>query len=125
MGERAVFGGIEDFGGWSAELVDSLAAGSAGLAGGFVEIDDYDSADADGGAMKADGSRDGVLLGAGSESVRGVFHIAPGDDVSVFEKDRGSYTEVAVGGVGVLSGGGGSLAKVFELPRCELAGEGI
>ncbi len=53
LGDGAGFGGEEDDGVGGAELVDGLAAGSAGLAGGVVEVGDGDGADADVGAVES------------------------------------------------------------------------
>ena len=64
FGDGAVCAGEVDDGVWRAELVDGLAAGSAGLAGGVVEIGDGDGADAYPGAVEADGRCDGGLFGA-------------------------------------------------------------
>ena len=63
--------------------MDGLAAGSAGLAGGVVEVGDGDGADADLGAVEADGGGDGGLFGADGEAVGGIFDVAAGDDVAV------------------------------------------
>lgn len=109
--------GEEDFGRGRAELVDGLAAGSAGLGGGVVAVDDNDGADADVGAVEGDGGGDRGLLGAGGEAVGGVFDVAASDDVPVIEEESGADAEVAVGGVGVIGDGDGALAEVFELSR--------
>ena len=53
--EAPVFSRIKDFRGRCAEFVNCLAAASAGLACGVVEIHDNDGADADGGTMESDG----------------------------------------------------------------------
>jgi len=115
LGDGAVFRGEEDDGVRCAELVDGLAAGSAGLTGGVVEVRDCDGADADCGAVEADGGGDGGLFGAGGEAVGGVFYVAAGDDGAVVEEDGGSDAEVAVGGVGVVRDGGGLLLEVSDL----------
>ena len=115
LGDGAVFGWEEDDGVGGAELVDGLAAGSAGLAGGVVEIGYGDGADADCGAVEADGGGDGRLLGAGGEAVGGVFDVAAGDDDAVVEEDGGSDAEVAVRGVGVVRDGSGVLLEVSDL----------
>jgi hypothetical protein len=109
--------------------VDGLAAGSAGLAGGGVEVDDDDCADADCRAVLGDGGGDGGLFGTGGEAVGGVFDVAAGDDVAVFEEDCGSDAEVAVGSVGVVGGGCGSAVEVVDLVgrergRCRVLGHG-
>ena len=114
---RAVCGWEVDAGGGSAELGDGLAAGSAGLAGGVVEVGDGDGADADVGAVLADGRDDGRLLGAGGEAVGGVLDVAAGDD-GVFggvEEDRCADTEAAVGGVGVFGCCDGVLLEFDDL----------
>ena len=121
-GEGAVGSGEEDFGGGGAELVDGLAAGPAGLAGGVVEIDDDDGFEANSGAVEGDGGSDGGLLGASGESVGGVFNITADDDVSVFEEECGADAEVAVGGVGVRGNSEGAMAEVFDLRRRHGAG---
>ena len=115
MRDGAIFGWVEDGCGRRAEFVDGLAAGSAGLAGGAVEIDDDYGADADLGAVLGDGGGDGGLLGTGGEAVGGVFDVAAGDDVAVFEEDGGSDAEVTVGGVGVVGCCDGALAEFVEL----------
>jgi hypothetical protein len=118
-GDGAVFGGEVDYGFGGAELVDGLAACSAGLAGGGVEVGDGDGADADGGAVETDGGGDGGLLGAGGETVGGVFYVAAGDDGAVRKQDSGAYAEVAVGGVGMVGDGGGALLQIGDLLRSE------
>jgi hypothetical protein len=104
-------GGVEDGGVGRGELEDGLAAGSAGHAGGAVEVDYSDGADADGGAVDGDGGGDGGLLGAGGEAVGGVFYVGSGDDLAGFEEDGRAYAEAAVRGVGVLGGFGGSVVE--------------
>jgi hypothetical protein len=115
FGDGSVGGGEVDDGVWGAELVDGLAACSAGLAGGVVEVGDGDGADADVGAVEADGGGDGGLLGADGEAVRGVFDVAAGDDVAVGEEECGADAEVAVRGIGVMSDGDGALLKFCGL----------
>ena len=88
-----------------------MAAGSAGHADGAVEVSDGDGADADGWAVEGDGGGDGGLFGAGGEAIGGVLDIGSGDDLAGFEEDGGSYAEVAVRGVGVVGGFGGSLVE--------------
>ena len=117
MRSGAILGGEKDNGVEGAELVDGLAAGSAGLARAVVEIGDGDGSDADCGTVEADCGGDGGLLGAGGESVGGVFYIAAGDDGSIVEEDGGAYAEVAVGGVGVVRDGGCLLLQVGDLCR--------
>jgi hypothetical protein len=121
LGDGAGFGGEEDEGVGGAELVDGLAAGSAGLAGGVVEIGDGDGSDADGGAVEADGGGDGGLLGADGEAVGGVFYVAAGDDGVglAFEQESGADAEVAVGGVGVVGYLGGALLESGDLGLSE------
>ena len=107
--------------------MDGLAAGSAGLAGGGVEVGDRDRPDADVWAVQADGGGDGSLLGADGEAIGRVFDVAAGDDVAVGEQKRSSYAEVAVGSVGVVGDFGGALLEVGDLglgkrDRCEVAG---
>ena len=62
--------------------------------------------------MLADGGGDGGLLGAGGEAVGGVFDVAAGKDGSVVEEEGSAYSEVAVGGVGVIGDGDGALLQV-------------
>ena len=119
---RAVFGGEEDDCVDGAELVDGLAAGSAGLAGGVVEVGDGYGVDADGGAVLSDGGCDGGLLGAGGEAVGGVFYVAAGDDGAVVKKDGGTHAKVAIGCVGVVGDSTGLLLEVSDLRWCEVAG---
>lgn len=116
LGEGAVFGGEEDDGVGGAELVDGLAAGSAGLAGRGVEVGDGDGADAEDGTVEADGGGDGGLFGADGEAVGGVFDVAAGDDGvgGVVEQEGCADAEAAVGGVGVVGGFGGALLEVGD-----------
>jgi hypothetical protein len=113
------FAGEEDDGVRCAEFVDGLAAGSAGLAGGVVEVRDRDGADTDFGAVEADSGGDGGLFGADGEAVGGVFDIAAGDNSTVGQQDGRAYAEVAVGGVGVIGDGDGALLQVRGLGRTE------
>ncbi len=122
MVEGAVLIGEEDDGVWGAEFEDGLAAGSAGLAGGMVEVGDGDGADAEVRAVESDGGGDGSLLGAGGEAVGGVFYVAAGDDGAVFEENSGAYAEVTIGGVGVLSGGGSFLLELLDQRGGEVGG---
>jgi hypothetical protein len=115
LGDGSCFGGEEDDRVGGAELVDGLAAGSAGLAGGGVEVGDGDRPDADAWAVQADGGGDGGLLGADGEAIGGVFDVAAGDDIAVGEQKRSSYAEVAVGSVGVVGDFGGALLEVGDL----------
>jgi hypothetical protein len=120
--EGAVLFRKEDEGVWGAEFEDGLAAGSAGLAGGVVEIRDGDGADTNGGAVERDGGDDGTLLGAGGEAVGGVFDVAAGDDGSVIEEEGGADAKVAVGCVGVVGGSNGAALEVFYLGWGEFVG---
>ena len=111
--------GEVDEGGRGGELLDGLAAGSAGSAGYVVEGGDDDGGDAEVGAVLGDGGGDGVLFGAGGETVGGIFHVAAGDGFAVGEEDSCAYAEVTVGGVGVLRGFGGLLLERGELSWVE------
>ena len=71
--------------------------------------------------MLADGGGDGGLLGAGGEAVGGVFYVAAGDDSAVVEEDGCAHAEVAVGGVGIVSYGGGVLLEISDLRWREVA----
>ena len=122
LGDGAFFSREKDDGVRSAELVNRLAAGSAGLAGGAVKVGYGDGADADFGAMESHGGGDGVLLGADGETVGGVLYVAAGDDVAVGEEDGSADAEVAVGGVGVARGGDSSLLEVDGQGRVEWIG---
>lgn len=108
-----------DDGAGRAEFADCLAASSAGLACGGVEVGDSDGADSDAGAVLCDGGGDGVLLGAGGEAVGGVFDVAPGDDGTVRKQDSGTDAEVAVGCVGVVRCCCCALLQVDDLMQCE------
>ena len=119
----AFFAGEENDRVGCAELVDGLAAGSAGLAGGVVEVGDGDGSDADLGAVEGDGSGDGVLFRADCEPVGGVFYVAAGDDLAVGEQDCGADTEVAVGSVGVVGGGDGLALEVGGQGGVERSGQ--
>ena len=99
--------------------MDGLAAGSAGLAGGVVEVGDGDGTDADFRAVEADRGGDGGLFGADGETVGGVFYVAASDDSTVGEQDGSADAEVAVGGVGVMGDGDGALLQVCGLPGVE------
>jgi hypothetical protein len=117
LGEGAALGGEEDDSFECAELVDGLAAGSAGLAGGGVEVGDGNGADAEAGTVEADGSGDGGLFGADSQAIGGVFDVTAGDDVigGVIEQEGCADAEAAVGGVGVVGGVGSALLEVGDL----------
>jgi hypothetical protein len=115
FGDGSVGGGEVDDGIRNAEFVNGLAAGSTGLTGSVVEVGDGDSADADFGAVEADGGGDGGLLGTDGEAVGGVLDVAAGDDVAVGEEECGADAEVAVGGVGVMSDGDGELLEFCGL----------
>jgi hypothetical protein len=122
LGDGSVGGGVEDDGFGGAELVDGLAAGPAGLAGGGVEVGDGDGTDADFGAAEGDGGGDGGLLGTAGEAVGGVFDVAAGDDSTVCEQEGGADAEVAVGCVGVMRDGGGLLLQIGDLCGSEAVG---
>jgi hypothetical protein len=116
LGEGVGGGGVDDEGVGTAELLDGLAAGSAGLAGDAVEGGNGDGADADGGAVEADGGGDGGLLGADGESVGCVFDVTAGDDVGgLFEQERCTDTKVAVGSVGVVGDFKSATLKLEDL----------
>ena len=102
--------------------MDGLAACTAGLAGGVVEVGDGDGADTNGGTVLGDCGGDGGLLGARSETVGCVFYVAAGDDGAVIEEDCSAYAEVTVGGVGVMCDCAGLLLEVSDLGWCEVAG---
>lgn len=73
--------------------------------------------------MKADGSGDGGLLGAGGEAEGCVLYIASGDDdvrvrfVSAGKQQRGADAEVTIGCVGVVGYSEGALLQLRELCR--------
>jgi hypothetical protein len=115
LSDGASFGGEENDGVRSAELVDGLAAGSAGLAGSVVQVGDGDGADADLGTEQADGGGDGGLFRADGEPVGGVFDVAAGDDSTVRKQDSRADAEVAVGCIGVVGDGDGALLQVCGL----------
>ena len=123
LGDGSIFGREENDGVGCAEFVDGLAAGSTGLAGGFVEVGDGDGADTDFRSVEADGAGDGGLFCANGEAVGGVFDIAAGDDSTVDEQGSGADAEVAVGGVGVMSDGDGALLQVGSHNGIEDRGE--
>src|ERR1700733_4196429 len=97
LNDGAFFAGEEDDSVRCAELVDGLAAGSAGLAGGVVEVCDGDGTDANLGGVEADSGGDSGLFGADGGGVGGVFDFAAGDDVAISQQDCGPHAEVAVG----------------------------
>ena len=107
--------GEDDEGGGWGEFGDGLAAGSAGLAGGVVEVGDDHGAKTDGGAELCYSARDRGLFSACGEAVGGVFDVAAGDDLSCFQQDGGSNEEAAVGSVGAVGGGGGQTGEHGEL----------
>jgi hypothetical protein len=122
FGDRSVFCWEEDDGVESAELVDGLAAGSTGLAGGFVEVGDGNGTDADAGAVEADGGSDSDLLGTDGESVGGVFDVAASDDGAVGEQDSRADAKIAVGCIGVMGDCDGALLQVCGKGRVEPGG---
>jgi len=95
--------------------VDGLAAGSAGLAGGLVEVGNGNGADADAGAAEGDGGGDGGLFGAGGKAIGGVFDVAASYDGTVREQEGGADAEAAIGGVGVVRNSGGLLLQAGDL----------
>ena len=102
-------------GGVGRELEESLAAGTAGCRGRGVAIGDGDGEKLDGRAELRYGGGDCGLLGAGAETVAGVFDVAAGDHdagVRLGEEKGGSNVEVAVGSVGVLGCLEGAPAKI-------------
>jgi hypothetical protein len=111
----AGFSGEEDEGVGGAELVHGLATGSAGWAGGCVEVSDGNGADAEGGAVEGDGGGDGGLFGTDGEAVGGVFDVAASDDGAVGEQERCPDAEVAVGGIGVTGDRSGAMVEVGNL----------
>ena len=115
-----VLAGVEDEGRVVTEFGEGLAAGSAGHGHGSVEVGDGNGAEADGGAVLGDGSRNGSLLGTRGEAIGTVFDVAAGDDGSAFEENGGTDAEVRVGGVGMLCGDG----RQGEELRALLRGEG-
>ncbi len=123
LGEGALRGagvaGEEDDGLGGGELGDGLTAGSAGLAGGLIEVLDGDGADADLGPVLEDGGGDGGLFGTRGKPVGGVFDVASGDDMGFagggVDEDGGTDEEVAVGRVGLASGGFGVARECGEL----------
>lgn len=123
-GDDLAVGGVEDGGFGGGELEDGLAAGSAGHAGGSVEVDDGDGTDSDGWAMEGNSGGDGGLLGAGGEAVRGVFDVGAGDGLAAFKEDGGADAEVAVWGVGVTGGFGGAGVEGGDFGVGELGGHG-
>ena len=114
--------GEEDDGLGRAEFLNGLAAGPAGLAGGVVEVGDGDGTDPDLWAEETDRSGDGRLFGADGEPVGGVFDVAAGDDSTVCEQDGGADAEAAVGGVGVMGDGDGSLLEICGLGGVDWSG---
>lgn len=119
--------GVKDGGVGVGEFEDGLAAGSAGHAGGSIEVDDGDGADADGRAVEGDGGGYGCLLGAGGEAVGGVFDVGAGDDdaglaVVGMEEDGGADAEMAVGGIGVAGGLGGACVETVDFDGSEWSG---
>ena len=123
--DGAAFGGVEDPRLRSGEFEDGLAAGSAGLAGGGVEVGDGDGAELDGGAMLGDGAGDGSLLRAGGEAVRGVFDVAARDGFASDQEQGRADAEAAVGGVGVVCGLLGKVVQGGDLGGGEAAGVGF
>jgi len=119
LGDGSVGVRVKDHGARGAELVDGLAACSAGLAGGVVEVGDGDGADADFGAAEGDGRGDGGLFSTAGEPVGGVFDVAAGDDSTVCQQEGGADAEVTVGGVGVVCYGDGTLLEVGDLCGAE------
>lgn len=97
------------------EFCDGLAAGSAGLAGGLVEVLDGDGGDSDVRAEEGDGVGDGVLLGAGGEPEGGVFDVAASDGLAGGEENGCSDEEFAVGRVCVAGDVGGRGLQGIEL----------
>ena len=75
------------------------AAGQGGLAGGRVDRHRHDFPLALGHCRENRGA-----LGAVRHSVRGVFHVAAGEDAAVIRQQRRADLEAGIGRVGVLRG---------------------
>jgi len=122
VGDSSTGGGEEDPGVCVAEFVDSLTTGSAGLAGGVVEVGDGDGANLDARSVPADRGDDGGLLGAGGQPIGCIFDVAAGDDLAVGEQQRRTHAKAAVGRVGVLGDLRSALAKIGDLFCGQAAG---
>ena len=96
--------GVEDDGVVVAKLGQGLATGAAGHRGGTVAVGDGDSAEPERRSVFGDGARDGALLGTAGQAVRGVLHVAAGDEGAVLQQQRRTDAEVAVWSVGVSGG---------------------
>ena len=100
-GGGATGAGKDDGGVRLDELGEHLAAGSAGRAGGMVEIGDGDGVNAEVGAELGDGADQGGALGADGEAVADVFDVGCGDDSAVVELEGRADFEAGVGRIGL------------------------
>ena len=65
------------------------------------------------------------MFGADGETIRGVFHVAAGDDLAGGQKKRGAYTEVAVRRVSVVRDSQGLMLQIGNLGWAELGMSGF
>ncbi len=84
-----------------AEFGENLTAGSAGWAGGLVEVGNGDGLDANLRTTLGDGTDQRGSLGAESKSVAGIFDICSGDDLTRHEQKRRADAEAGVRRIGV------------------------
>jgi len=75
------------------EFAEDLAAGSAGRAGGSVQICNCYSCDSWRCSSFTDGTEERVAFGAACQAVGGIFYIAAGEDGAVVEEQSCAYSE--------------------------------
>ncbi len=119
VGQGACFGaawaGKEDAAVRGGKFCDGLAAGSARLAGGLVEVVNSYGTDPDPRAVLGYRRGDCTLLGAGGQAIGGVFDVAAGDDFTRLEQDGRTHEKFAVGCISVGSDLFSLLSKHEEL----------
>src|SRR4051794_38937664 len=72
------------------EFVQDLPAGATGSGRGLGGREDDDRLQRDGPYTPGHGLEDRIALGADRETVRGVFHVAAREDLSIAGQDRGA-----------------------------------
>lgn len=94
--------------------MDGLSAGSAGLAGSAVKVDDDDSAYANSRSMFGYRRANCCLLRAGRQPERSIFDIASLDDAAVVEQQGGPHAEVAVRRISMCGNVDGPEAQLLD-----------
>ncbi len=100
--DAGALGGEADGGVWFGELSQDLTAGTAGWAGGIVQVDHGCRHDAYVWTELYDGPHQGGAFCANRQAVADVFYVGPGDDFACGQQQCGTDPEAGVGRVGLL-----------------------